>query len=97
MNAIPNASTVVTGTVPADIVALLPTTVHTGFDDLADPDDDCYFAHDVQWADNLQGCCRDCGRLFDPDDLALAPDVRERIEQAAWAADLIKGPEECRA
>ncbi len=79
-----------TGTVPADIVALLPATVHAGFDDLADPDDDCYFAQDVQWADNLRGCCRDCGTQFDPDDLNLTDEVRARVEAAAWAAGIVR-------
>ncbi len=79
-----------TGTVPADIVALLPQYVDSDLDDLDNSDwNEGVTVHDVEWADNLQGCCRDCQRLFDPDDVHLPAQVRAKVEAAAQAAGLI--------
>ncbi len=78
-----------TGTVPADIVALLPRYVDSDY--YRSDWDECSTAHDAVWADNLQGCCRDCQRLFDPDDVHLPDEVRAQVEAAAQAAGLI-GP-----
>jgi hypothetical protein len=76
--------------VPADIVALLPRYVDDWDPDATDSDDVCFLVHDVDWADNLVGCCRDCGRQFDPDDVTLPEEVRVRVDQAAWDAGLIR-------
>lgn len=76
-----------TRTVPAHIVALLPRYVDNYDDSFGD---DCDLSHDVDWADNLVGCCRDCGTQFDPDDVQLTEEIRTQVERASWVAGLIR-------
>ncbi len=79
-----------TGTVPTDIVALLPRYVDEWDAEAVDSDDVCFLVHDVAWAADLSGCCRDCGARFDPDDAALGEEAQRLVEAAAWDAGLIK-------